>query len=662
MQRLSLSVDQDGMAATITGQSDEIRSVGHADEVIRATCEKAGVIHGLLDKEIAAAALSLFGHGRVSRTCVALGTAPVPDRAAHIGVIIEHYDATLFPDDMINGEIDEILYCEALEWITEPVIVKRGECAAEMVPSRPAVAGLNVLGHPVPGNEGAVIEIPSITSVEFGLERLGDSNKLIAAYDGIVVRQERSCFLLPVNTNGAFTLEISDDRLRAWLQLFPAGPGGKNPSLSAVQQALQQRSICYNVNEADIRDALASLPHTRMPVTEVLIAAGVAPQKGKDGWIAYFINLNFSCKPAFSRGDQADYHSLHLFENVAAQQPLLKINPPQPGIDGKDVCGRTIAAPKGRPARLQAGKNILKSPEDPAVWIAAIHGHVYISYDYISVEELLNIDTDVDFHTGNISFTGDVAVAGDVKSGFAVDAGGSVHVCGTVEDASITSGKHVVVDRGFVGQGKGVIKAGGDVVAGFVRGQTVRARESILVAGEVLDAQLLAGKAILVEGAKSWIIGGEMIAGTLIRAYKAGNPQSNPTRLCAGLSYVIEERINDAAKRVEELAKRRHALSLRLGQLDQREKNEGRPLKEISLQRAHLTVSRSELDEKIALIKTDLSRFANRLYDTAARIEISHTLYSNVIVQLAYAMYVVQGEKRACRFLVDGGSVCCKLR
>ena len=70
----------------------------------------------------------------------------------------------------------------------------------------------------------------------------------------------------------------------------------------------------------------------------------------------------------------------------------------------------------------------------------------------IAVYPISNIDSDIDYHTGNIDFNGDVVISGSVQPQFSVKATGTISIGGYVEPGEyISAGGDILVKRGVVG-------------------------------------------------------------------------------------------------------------------------------------------------------------------------------------------------------------------
>lgn len=95
----------------------------------------------------------------------------------------------------------------------------------------------------------------------------------------------------------------------------------------------------------------------------------------------------------------------------------------------------------------------------------------YVSYhaasNTIHVWQVKKIAGSLSPVDGEINYEGIVLVKGDVKSGAKVNAAGSIYVEGFAEDAFLTAGDEILIQKGTNGKGKGKIKAGGDIHGKF---------------------------------------------------------------------------------------------------------------------------------------------------------------------------------------------------
>lgn len=260
------------------------------------------------------------------------------------------------------------------------------------------------------------------------------------------------------------------------------------------------------------------------------------------------------------------------------------------------------------------------------------------------VEEVLRIEGDVDFHTGDIEFVGDVRIDGDVRAGFAVNARGSVFVDGVVEDAVIKATRGVVVRGGFVGQGEGRIEAREDVVIGYVRNQTVVARRNLMIAGEAVNAVLCAGFAIRMDYPRSGIIGGQAVARDGIAVSSLGGLSETATSVIAGVDFMAELKLERIEEEIARLTERRDGLAERFRRAG---------VRAASRERDELRLA----EEGLADLQSRRKALREGLYVVDAQVRVGGEVYPNVMIVIAQCSTVIRDALRQVLFFVKDGEV-----
>ena len=282
---------------------------------------------------------------------------------------------------------------------------------------------------------------------------------------------------------------------------------------------------------------------------KIRVAVGQEPIPGKDGYIEYFFKTDRVIKPKQKENGSVDFHDLMLVENVTVGQKLAKAIPPTEGKPGQNVLGEIIQANKGKPARVIPGKNTTFTDETKTLLQSTVNGHVKLLRDgSVEVSTVFTVEENVDYNTGDINVNGDIIIKGDLKAGFRVKATGNIEVRGVVEDAEILAGGKVVVRGGVVGQGKGYIRARGDVFLNFIHNQKVSTISNIKIDQESVQANLSAGGSIIMIGGKSCLIGGMAQATKSAEINIIGNEQYANTVLIVGNTEKLETQILEKDK------------------------------------------------------------------------------------------------------------------
>ncbi len=318
-----------------------------------------------------------------------------------------------------------------------------------------------------------------------------------------------------------FKLRTDRGNLNAYLTISSPDEG-EQVDIDMVKKYLEDSSVVHGVDEDAIREMIEQQQWDR----ETKVASGEETVPGEDGSVEFYFDAEVDLKPKLKEDGSVDFHDLSMTQNVVKGKHLAKLIEPTKGEPGKDVFGDTIHPREGKPARLVSGKNTGFSKESEDILQADTDGHVKLKYGYrVEVETVFYVNEDVDYSTGDLDVRGDVVVSGDVLSGFRIKATGNVDVRGTVEDSVIEAEGDVLVGGGFLGSGKGWIRAGGNVVLKFVHNQNVSAKSDIYIGEESLHSNLEAGNSIVMNKGKGVLIGGKAKADNSMEIKCVGNDQ-----------------------------------------------------------------------------------------------------------------------------------------
>ncbi|TYP59902.1 DUF342 domain-containing protein [Thermosediminibacter litoriperuensis] len=340
-------------------------------------------------------------------------------------------------------------------------------------------------------------------------------------------------------------IEISKDEMSAVISLSPP-KGGEMLNLEDIIAELNKKGVEYGIDVEKIKEMLDK----GIFCSRIQIAKGLEPKAGKDGEIKYYFEVHKELKPKIAEDGKVDFRDLGFITNVTKGQLLAEIIPPEKGLPGKTITGKTIPAIDGKEVKLRTGKNVILS-EDGSKIFSGIDGHPVIFDGHISVLPIMEIRGDVGPATGNIDFIGSVKIYGNIKSGYKVKAEGDVEVEGYVESAEIISGGKVILKRGIQGMGKGFVKAAQDVVAKYIENSTVEAGQNIIVYEAIMHSYLSAGNRIEVSGKKGQLVGGSAKAGEEINAKIIGSPMATYTEVEVGINPKQKKELQEINENLE---------------------------------------------------------------------------------------------------------------
>lgn len=648
MKKVSVSLSPNKMLAYVSARIDEPLASDTIEKLIYVALDQRNVQFGIQKKLVHSIVNEIKEKGYIRDAIVAIGEYPKPAKTSHLIFNVPIYSESEFNSEHIKDIHQPVHFFDLQNIIPSPYIVGINEHIGKLNTQEVKSDGYDVLGN--------VVEFNSEQTVP---EELGDgfsseynSGNIIALYQGITIQRDTIIYLLPINLDGVLSLNVSEDRLCAYLQATPSSPQGKPISEEDIRTCLAERGIKYGIDDNAIKEIVEKLVSMYARVKDYPIAQGKPPVAGKDGWVKYLVDLSFSHKPLITEDGKADYFSIHMFENVVKKQKLAQIIQPEIGTPGIDVFGEEIKAPNGKKALFCLGKNVDLVESDPTMVITLETGHVYLTRETLQVEEVLQIKTDVCFETGNIIFDGDVVISGDVRSGFSISAGGSIQVKGVVEDAFLEAGNSVVIHSGFIGKGKGKIKAQENVVLKHVRNQVIMARNNIYIEGEAVDSKLFSGNKIYSELRKSRITGGTAVAKNRIYAHTLGNYRNIKTAVYCGIDHFIQLILDELEKEIDILENELKIIEINKKRLLGEDTSQEHQNNIERLFSSQINELKRRHNEKMSQLRKNRKKFCAALDETEGYISVAGTVHGEVTLRIGTYLKHVHDPLTKCFFQV----------
>jgi len=276
------------------------------------------------------------------------------------------------------------------------------------------------------------------------------------------------------------------------------------------------------------------------------------PIEGRIEWQQDFFAKGFEVDPETGL---MDYRKPKAKLNVRSGQLLAVIIPPVEGEDGIDVYGKVIPAPKPKPIRLRAGRNV-RADETNTHFYATIDGRFRLEDDVIHVDNFLEIQGSVGLETGNIHHLGYLVVNKNVEMDSVVHAEGDIEIKWYVEQADVTSKGKITVFGGITGNFEKKIIAKGTISAKYLLNVYMESEEGVYIAKEINQSFVRSRGPVIVGGR---IVGGEIIALGEVKADQLGSEACIRTTLILGEDYFLPRYIEpyeEEKKEKEELLKK----------------------------------------------------------------------------------------------------------
>lgn len=454
--------------------------------------------------------------------------------------------------------------------------------------------------------------------------------------------EERGPVVLPpLDLDEQCIVRMALSGLTAWLFLLPPSGQGRCLTQEDGLAAISGAKITVGLDEEAIA---AAFGETRPYFQLCPVAWGAPATEGKDGEVVDHFKRKFVREVEANEGDQVDYRALSHVQAVEKDAVICEFLPPVEGAPGIQVDGFPILPKPVKPAVPPVGLNTALS-EDKTQLLAMKDGLLEFSANCFQVKELLNIQSDVDYSTGNIDFKGDVYVHGNVREQFSVRATGSVQVDGTVEAATIEAGGDVLISVGVSGNGQAVIR-GKLVRARYLESCTVYAQQ--VESDYIMASRVFSEDSVCASGGHGAIISGQVVAANMVKATTIGSASGRYTEVSLGGQPKLREELYQNKDAILALKNEQMELEKKANFFSKRKdmRNSEAVIADIRCQQEALAAKERELQERQTELLTELSSLSN------CRLE-SGTVYAGVKITIGSAVKTVEHDINHCVAVFD---------
>lgn len=339
-------------------------------------------------------------------------------------------------------------------------------------------------------------------------------------------------------------IRVTYDEMEAYMFLPEPGPD-EEYEIGLLNQELELKGITTGIMKERLADMIACRSYN----TEILIAQGVAPVDGQDGYYDYNFNANLDHKPKVLPDGSVDYWSVHSIEGVVAGQVIAVYHPAVGGKDGVTVKGKPILAKHGREQMPIKGKGFERM-SDNVTYTATMDGKIEMQNDRIVILPIHEVQGNAEIAGGNIDFRGDIVIHGNVESGVVIRATGSITIDGVVEACTLEAGKDIILRSGMLGGNKASVKTKANITAKFFEFTRIEC-EGNLTADVLMDCDVHCQGQVMLNGARGSIIGGKVHAIRGIVVSSLGNDAEKKTEIFVGAGIDVYSRLHVLEKKIE---------------------------------------------------------------------------------------------------------------
>ena len=223
--------------------------------------------------------------------------------------------------------------------------VKPGQVIAVWVPATKGTPGQNIRGREIPAKDGQGAEISPGENVTLAK----DKNTFIATAYG-------TAQATPEGVSVKKLLRVSDDKMRAEMDLFPRLADNSELTFEDVVGILEKEGVLHGIKENVVREALEA--GQRVP--NLRVAEAIRARDGVDARVEFKFRLNDDEPEAVdaARRDGGLDASAVVKELVKAGDVLARRFPVEEAVDGCTVTGEILKGAEPRDKLVKAGKNV----------------------------------------------------------------------------------------------------------------------------------------------------------------------------------------------------------------------------------------------------------------------------------------------------------------
>ncbi|GAB4545334.1 MAG: hypothetical protein Tsb0013_03140 [Phycisphaerales bacterium] len=419
------------------------------------------------------------------------------------------------------------------------------------------------------------------------------------------------------------SIQVAPDRLWASVRI----PAECDPGvLSADNLAILARAAGVVVEERE-RQNLTRIIERFTQTREALnikFAQATPPQPASGAEIDWKDGFNPD-RPATERACGAvDHYSSNSLATVEQGTVIAQIIDAKPGVEGRDVMGNAIPAPKAADAPYDFEDKFFEINDKREI-VAKTGGVLRIRSGLCTIDDVLRIKGNVDFETGHIETTGSVVIGGDVRDRFEVRAKGDIEIVGLVEAATIECGGDLMLRKGMAARDVGSLLVHGNASVGFIDSAKATFEGDLEIRKEVIATEMIIGGRLI--GERAAIIGGTTTASGEVIIGALGTRAEAPTVLKVGSLPFLEKELVDAQREKNECERE-------IDKLDEEEKD----LKQKSLS---LTPQQKERFTEIEFFRADFRQRHTRAIQRVE--EIKRELEARTSVSLSVRTIIHPG-------------------
>lgn len=463
--------------------------------------------------------------------------------------------------------------------------------------------------------------------------------------------------------NPIISVERSEDNMEAFVLISQPGVGGSEILEEEIKTILKRQGI---VEKSFLLKEISDLIDSPIYNEPVLVAKGLSPVDGEDGFIKYNYKKNRENRYKESLSGQINFKEVISTQNVRKGDVLAEKIPPTIGEEGFNLDNKILLPKRGEEASFLLGTNVELS-EDGNRLLAACDGYISFEEKLLNVHNIFIIDGDVGIKTGNIYNNGAVLIKGGIADGYQVIVKGNLEIMGSVGKVRIESEGDIVLHSGINGNHESVVKAKGNVWSKFIENCKVDSGKSVYVSDGILHSTLLAGERVICQGKRAKITGGSIIAYKEVISLYLGAIASGETVVEVGFKpktlimfnklklwlESLDDEIGELNKSIQTFEKNRKGSSSKPASYEDINFNR----EEISLNNLKKDLDLISQERELVLVDLLKEEESLNTEQVQGRVSVEKIIYPKVVLKINGLVYESPNEMERVSFVADDGLI-----
>lgn len=363
-------------------------------------------------------------------------------------------------------------------------------------------------------------------------------------------------------------------------------------------------------------------------------------------YLQHYFNPDFDylqLQPIVSAKGQADLYNLGYVQNVVKGQVIAELIP----LDAiKNPNSKFVL----EQAEFPQGPNTYIDPAYPNYLLSNVNGYVFYYNGTIAVKKILNVRSNVDFHTGNIVFVSDLIVHQDVKAGFQVQAN-NILINGMVEGGEVRSRKDMKILGGARGgaSNRCLLDSGGGLQLNFAEQVELRVKKRMVIERFCMQCKIYAGESVIVSGVMAG--GTAQVSKHIFIKDKLGNTSGISTQLFLGYNPFLLQKLENCDVSLELLNKKITNYTTIAGQSSSNINEINAQLEGVIQQHKQLMNYRNKLWQLLQLDESNAS---------SCRLVVLGTVYPGIELSIGTVSFSVKEELNNVCFRLHEDEIICE--